>query len=127
MSRSLTARLIFEMTEDTGLEPSTTIDSAEWPALPVLSGFKVDTVSTIVVAPAAADVQHAIGDVIGLIILSDQPVSMRLAAAETLITKFQAFVILGKDQLSALISGPLRFSGNGSNEAIVKVWALVKP
>jgi hypothetical protein len=126
MSRKFSPRVIAELTEADGLDPVTTVDSQEWPALAAISGFKKDACATLVIAPGDADVAHVIGACCALVILSDEPISVRLAGGETLMSGVQEFLLRGKDSSQTVISGPLLFTGNGANEANVKVWAVSK-
>jgi hypothetical protein len=122
-----TLRIIAEIAQDAGAVPDCTVDTQNPPLGPLtLSGFKVSALETVVLAPAAVDQVLMFTDVAMLLLLADQPFSLRLAAGETLVPNLRAFVVQ-TDQIAngALTTGVL-LTGNGSNEAVIQVLRIEK-
>lgn len=126
-TRKNTLRLTAETQDDTGLEPVCAIDTDSWPGELSLSGFKVDEIATIALSPSAADQAVTITNVVGLILVSDQPFSLRYAAGETLLANLRLNVIYCDDTDDHAATTSVLLTGNGTNEALVKVYQITKP
>lgn len=125
-SPSLTVRLIAELIPDTGADPSCELDTGVSTPL-VLDGFDQWTQHRVTVAPGAADQAVTFTAAIAILVFSDQPISIRLAAAETLVANTRLFAIVADDEVDEVHSTSILLTGNGSTEANVSVWILEKP
>jgi hypothetical protein len=126
MARTVGLRILTELVDAAGLDPCT-MDSDEWPGPLSLTRWKVKREETIVVAAAASDQAFTFTAGLLLILLSDEPFALRLAAGETLLENLRAFVVCGADEDTSSISTSVLLSGNGDNETIVKALLIEMP
>lgn len=129
MAQSAAFRFLVDLFSDLGRDSSFHLDTNEDASPLLLENFKECTQQKKVIGPAEVDIAVAIPeDIIALVVYSDQPIKMRLAAAETQMNNMRLFTAIGDDELDTLLaSGSILLSGNGSNEAIVRIIQLVKP
>lgn len=128
MSRSAALELLAEVQDATGIDPSVVIDTQDWPGPLTIEGWKRKREVTIPLAAAATDEAFALNDAIVVLLVSDQPFYLRLAAGETQLGPMRAFLVWGKDELTAA-SPTVSFllSGNDTNEAIIRGLVLELP
>lgn len=127
---SASIQAIISLMSGTGSNPVCKLDTNEELAVPlVLTDYKVDQQATIIVGPSDTDLAYALpaAGVILLMVLSDQPVSMRLQAGETLMGNGRFWLMVADDEEAPVVDpagDQLLFTGNGSNEASVKIWHI---
>lgn len=126
MARTAALQILAEVVDAVGLDPCV-IDSDEWPGPLSLTGWKVKREETIVVASGAVDQALTFAPGLALVLLSDEPFALRLAAGETLLENLRAYVVWGADQTESSIDTSVLLSGNGVNESIVKALVIVMP
>ena len=124
MSSLASLRLIAETFPDAGLDPQCQIDTDEHPGPLQLIGFGEDSHETIFLAPAAADQAHTFTAASALVLVSDQPFSLRLASGESLLTNLRMFVLWADDSANAAHSTRVLLTGNGDNTAKIKVLTI---
>ena len=92
----------------------------------ILQGYKIHEVRTIILGPAADDQVLAFTDVSGLLLYSDQPFSLRLADAETLIPNLRKFEVWCDDVDAGALSTSVLLTGNATAEATIKAILVEK-
>lgn len=122
-----TLRLILHFLADLGSSPDCAIDTMD-PSFPdlTLSGFDVNTIQTVTLPAGAADQVLAFTAVPMLLIVSanGEPFSVRDAAGETLKGPLYAYVLFGSDVATSVISTGVLLTGNGTNQALLKVATI---
>jgi hypothetical protein len=115
------SRTVYEATASQGLNPTVQIDTDDLspPAYAdiVASGEKV-----LQIAPADANIAVALPDCCFVLLLSDEPIDVRLLTGETVLSDIREIKIGGTDEtVIAYPAGSLRLSGNGATTATVRV------
>lgn len=131
MASTATFRLLAEYYPSSGVDPASRVDTDVSPGLPlVLTGFTGFTQTSLTVAPAAVDqsVTLPTGGVIALLIVSDQPITLKLATGETEMENGRAWMMVAADEDTAILpAGDLLISGNTASTANVVIWYIPKP
>lgn len=126
MARAAGLKVLTEVVDGAGLDPCT-MDSDEWPGPLLLSGWKVKREETIVLAAAADDQDFLFTDALAVVLTSDEPFGLRLAAGEKLVPNLRAFLVWGHDETAEVLSTSVLLTGNGDNECIIKALVIEMP
>lgn len=117
-------RILFSLT-DGGTDADVELDSARVSPL-TFDGVLAKVDQTIQVGPAVVDQAVALPACSLVVLISDEPVKVRLLTAETEVT-VRALVIAGDDaRATAFGAASIRLSGNGTNTAKVRIITLAK-
>ncbi len=121
-----TLRLMFELTGAAGTGSDGHLDTAEQETPLVYQGLTARMDTVLQIGPAVTDQNVAIPEACVVIVLSDEPIGIRLAAAETLV--ITRLLVLGSpdEETAAIAAGNLKVSGNTVGTATVRVIALDK-
>jgi len=114
-------KIVAELQADSGLDPQCVLDTDEHPGPFTLSGYDEKTERTLALGPAAADQAVTFTAAAGLIMVSDEPFSLRLAAGETLLTDLRAFVLWSDSVANAVHETSVLLTGNGQHTAAVQM------
>ena len=120
-------RVLLNLSSDADVTPETRFDSHAAPQGPfLLSGYSVKQLTTLVLTPDADDQALSVADACGLLLVSDQPFSLRLAALETLVPHLRCFLVW-QDSVSendpAIVTSVL-LTGNAANECTIEVFKI---
>lgn len=121
MATLASLKIVAELQADSGLDPQCVLDSDDHPGPFTLSGYDEKTEQTIALGPAAADQAVTFTAAAGLILVSDQPFSLRLAGGETLLQNLRAFVVWADTVADAVHSTSVLLTGNGENTASIQL------
>lgn len=123
MATTAALKIVAEIMADAGLDPQCLIDTDETPGPFVLEGWTARVDQTIVLLPAAVDQAVSFTDAVGLLLVSDEPFDLRLAAGETLLTNLRAFVLWADSVTDHAHSTSVLLSGKGL--ATASIQALI--
>ncbi len=126
---SYALKLVAELITQAGNDPTCELDTDEEVSGGlVLKNLGPYTDKVVKIGPAEVDTAVAIADAVSVIVFSDQPVSMRLTGGETLMANGQLWVVHAFDETAEVLSATsLLFTGNGTNEATIRIWVIEKP
>lgn len=131
MASTASFRLLAEFFPSSGVDPSSRVDTDVSPGLPLaLTGFTGFAQITRTVAPAADDEALTLptGGVIALLIVSDEPITLKLETGETAMANGRAWMFVAADEDTAILpAGDLLLTGNGASTANVVIWYIPKP
>jgi hypothetical protein len=118
-------RLIFELLESTGSDPTIQVDTDEM-SPPTFSDLVARLDQAVAIGPSVVNQAVALSAACLVVLVSDQPVTLKLASGETAMA-VRFFCVAGKDKSgTALPATSILLSGNGSSTANVRIYALGK-
>ncbi len=126
-TKSVTLRSVLNLIPDTGAEPECALDTSAIAPL-LLSGFKEEQIRTLKLASADTDIAVAFTAPLVIVLFSDKPFRLRMAAAETLLANTRYFALFADDINDVVHPGAsILLTGNGTDEALVRIVIVEKP
>lgn len=120
-----TARTIFELAETVGADPEVSIDTDDY-SPPIYTGLTETQRYTLSIGPSVADQDVTIPAACYVLIVADEPILWRWAAAETQIRARRIEAGSEDATHTSVPATTAKISGNGSNAATVRVIILAK-
>lgn len=126
-TRAASIQAILEFIADVGLSPECAVDTDESPGPFTLTGWDEKLQGTVKVGPTALDQALTFTDALAIVLVSDQPFDMRLAAGETLLTNQRMFIVWADDTDDGVHQTSVLLTGNTIAQAIVSYFIIEAP
>jgi len=124
-----TLRLLASLYADAGLAAEKELDTDDLPSSAgpiVLTGFQEWAIKKVTLAVSVTDQAVTFTAAVLIILLSDEPITVRLAAGETQLPNTRLFVVAADDSDDHVHSTSVLLSNPGANEAHVEAWFIEK-